>query len=70
MTTNIEKRIEAEMRYYTKRGLTVEQLADKYYVYKNKLVEAVMEGGDTEEQYVKKEATRRLLLEKGVRYEK
>lgn len=70
MTTNIEKRIEAEMRYYTKRGLTVEQLADKYYVYKNKLVEAVMEDGDTEEQYVKKEATRRLLLEKGVRYEK
>ncbi len=58
------------MRYYKKRGLTVEQLADKYYIHKNKLVEAVMEGGDTEEHYIKKEATRRLLLEKGVCYDK
>lgn len=70
MTSNIEKRIEEKIRYYRKRGLTIEQLADKYYVSKNKLVEAVMEGGDTEEFYVKKEAARRLLVEKGVGYER
>lgn len=65
----LEKRIEAQMAYYRKRGLTVEQLADKHYINKNKFVEAVMEGGDTEEFYIKKEATRRLLLEKGFGYD-
>lgn len=57
------------MDYYRRRMLTVEQLADKYYLAKNKLVESVMEGGNTEEFYVKKEAARRLLIEKGVGYD-
>lgn len=70
MENSFEKRILNEMRYYRNRELTVEQLADKYYIAKNKLIEAVMEGGNTEDAYINKEATRRLLIEKGFSYAK
>ena len=62
---HLEERIERAMHYYRSRGLNIEQLADKHYIFSNKYAEAVMEGGDTEEFYVKKEAMRRLLLERG-----
>lgn len=69
MSKGIEAKIQEMMNYYRKRGYTVEKLADKYYVHKNLFEEAVMEGGDTEDHYVVKEAARRLLLEKGVGYD-
>lgn len=62
---HLEKRIEQQMHYYRSRDLNIEQLADKHYVFSNKFAEAVMEGGYTEEFYIKKEALRRLLLERG-----
>ena len=62
---HLENRIEQQMRYYRNRELSIEQLADKHYVFSNKFAEAVMDGSDTEELYIKKEATRRLLLERG-----
>ena len=70
MSKGIEAKIQEMMNYYRKRGYTVEKLADKYYIHKNMFAEAVMDpGGVTEEHYVKKEAARRLLLEKGVGYD-
>ena len=84
MNNVLEKKIERQIRYYRDRGFSVERLADEYYMNKNRYTEAVMEGGsvivadggeipkfgNTEYFYIKKEATRRLLLEKGVGYEK
>lgn len=62
---HLEDRIRQQMDYYKKRELSIEQLADKHYIFTNKFAEAIMEGGDTEDLYVKKEAARRLLLERG-----
>ena len=62
---HLEERIRQQMDYYKSRGLSIEQLADKHYIFTNKFAEAIMEGGDTEELYIKKEAARRLLLERG-----
>ena len=62
---DLEKKIEMQMRYYTGCEYSIEQLADKYYVFSNKFAEAVLEHGDTEELYIKKEAAKRLLLERG-----
>lgn len=71
MDKSIEERIEREMRWYRQRGLTTEKLEDKYRTAKERYAEAVMlASGGAEEHYINKEAARRLLIEKGVRYEK
>lgn len=69
MSKGIEAKIQDMMEYFRKRNYTVERLADKYYVERNLYAEAVMEGGETEDHYIVKEAARRLLLEKGVGYD-